>query len=45
MEDKIKTLMMDEDVKNKKGIYQYVLNGNKKHLNIRTFNNRQKTSL
>ena len=42
MEDKIKKLMMDEDVKNKKGIYLYVLNGNEKHLSIRAFNARQK---
>lgn len=42
IEDRIKKLMKDEDVKNKKGIYQYVLNGNQKHLSIRAFSNRQK---
>lgn len=42
MENKIKKLMMDEDVRNKKGIYQYVLNGKEKHLSIRAFDARQK---
>lgn len=42
MEKKVKKLMADEDIKNKKGIYQYVLDGNQKHLNLRTFDSRQK---
>ena len=29
--------MQDEDVTNRKGIYQYVLFGDEKHLNIRQF--------
>lgn len=42
IEDRIKKLMKDEDIKNKRGIYQYILSGEEKHLNIRTFSQRQK---
>jgi len=42
LEDEITTLMMDEDVTNKKGIYYYVLTRNEKHLNIRAFSDNQK---
>ena len=42
IEDKIVELMQDEDVTNKRGIYEYVLNGNEKHLNIRSFSDNQK---
>ncbi len=42
LEQEIKTLMMDDDVTNKKGIYLYVLNRNEKHLNIRAFSESQK---
>lgn len=42
IETKIKALMEDEDVTNKKGIYKYVLDGQEKHLNIRAFTQRQK---
>ncbi|WP_462137484.1 HNH endonuclease family protein [Candidatus Mycalebacterium sp.] len=41
-ENEILTLMQDEDVTNKKGIYEYVLTRKEKHLNIRTFNDNQK---
>ena len=34
--------MLDEDVTNKKGIYEYVLTGNEKYLSIRAFDNRTK---
>lgn len=34
--------MKDEDVTMKKGIYEYVLDGKERHLNIRTFDNREK---
>ena len=30
-------LLDDEDVSNQKGIYEYLLDGNEKHLNIRAF--------
>jgi hypothetical protein len=42
LEEQIATLMEDEDVGNKKGIYSYALTGKEKHLNIRAFNDKQK---
>lgn len=42
LEEEIKNLMMDDDIKNKKGIYMYVLTHNEKYLNIRTFSESQK---
>jgi 5-methylcytosine-specific restriction endonuclease McrA len=34
--------MQDEDVTSKKGIYEFLLTGKEKHLNIRTFTDNQK---
>ncbi len=42
LEKRIQTLMQDEDVTKKAGIYPYVLTGEEKHLNIRAFNDNQK---
>ena len=42
LEKEIATLMEDEDVTHKKGIYEYVLTRDEKHLNIRAFSNNQK---
>jgi len=42
LEEEITTLMMDEDVDNKKGIYSYVLTRKEKYLNLRAFNDNQK---
>jgi Protein of unknown function DUF262/HNH endonuclease len=42
LEVEIATLMQDEDVSAKKGIYSYVLTRNEKHLNIRAFTDKQK---
>lgn len=42
LETRISKLMQDEDVTNKKGIYDYVLTGNERSLSIRTFNDREK---
>jgi hypothetical protein len=42
IEEKIQKLMMDDDVTNKKGIYEYILTGKEKHLNIRAFTDNQK---
>jgi len=39
---KVARLMEDEDVTNKKGIYQYIINGEEKYLNIREFSPNQK---
>lgn len=36
-ENKIKELILDDDVTNKKGIYPYLLTGKEKHLSIRSF--------
>ncbi|MBL7644649.1 MAG: DUF262 domain-containing protein [Candidatus Hydrogenedentes bacterium] len=37
LEKRVAELMEDIDVTRKPGIYQYVLNGNEKHLNVRAF--------
>jgi len=42
LEAKISELMQDEDVGSKKGIYEYLLTGKEKHLNIRAFSDKQK---
>ena len=42
IEQKIAELMADDDVTNKKGVYQYVLTGKEKYLNIRAFTESQK---
>ncbi len=42
LEKEITRLMQDDDVTNKKGIYTYVLTGEEKHLNIRTFSENMK---
>ena len=42
LEVEVSKLMQDEDVTNKKGIYEYVLNRKEKHLNIRAFSDNQK---
>ena len=42
LEEEISNLMQDEDVTNKKGIYEYVLTRKEKFLNIRAFTDNQK---
>jgi hypothetical protein len=42
LEREIVTLMMDEDVTKKSGIYRYVLTRDEKYLNIRSFTDNQK---
>ena len=42
IEKRIAELMQDEDVTNKKGIYEYMLTGDEKYLNIRAFSDNQK---
>lgn len=39
---KIDDLMEDEEIQNKKGIYEYVFDNDEKHLNLRSFSNREK---
>jgi hypothetical protein len=42
LEERITQLMMDDDITNKKGIYQYLLSNKEKFLNIRAFTDNQK---
>lgn len=42
LEIEISKLMQDDDVTNKKGIYFYLITGEEKYLNIRTFTDNQK---
>lgn len=42
MEEQIVELMQDEDVTNKRGIYEYLLCGDERHLNIRAFTDNMK---
>jgi len=42
LEKEIMELFKDDDVTSNKGIYLYLLTGKERHLNIRTFDNRQK---
>ncbi len=42
LEQKILSLMADDDVTNKKGVYPYVLTGREKYLNLRAFTESQK---
>ena len=44
LEDRIQQLMQDDDVTKRAGIYEYLLTGNEKHLNIRAFTENQKRS-
>lgn len=42
LEEKIKELMLDENVSRKAGIYEYVLDHDERHLSIRAFTDKQK---
>lgn len=42
LENKIKKLMIDDEVQSKKGIYEYLFDGLEKHLNLRSFSESQK---
>lgn len=42
LEEQVKQLMMDDDVTKKSGIYIYLINGEEKYLNIRSFTDNQK---
>ncbi|MCK9338312.1 MAG: DUF262 domain-containing protein [Arcobacteraceae bacterium] len=45
IEDEISQLMQDDEVTNKRGIYQYVLNRNEKHLSLRAFDDKTKRAV
>ena len=40
LEEEIKHLLQDDDVTSNKGIYQYLLTGEERHLNLRTFDDK-----
>ncbi len=42
LEERIVELMIDDDVTNNKGIYEYVLSGNERALNLRAFTDKMK---
>ena len=42
LESRINSLMQDEDVTKPSGIYEYLLDGQEKHLNIRAFTDKMK---
>lgn len=42
LEKRVSSLMADEDVTNKKGIYTYILSNEERHLSIRAFTDNQK---
>lgn len=42
IEKDIESLMLDDEITNKKGIYSYILTKDEKHLNIRAFTDKQK---
>lgn len=44
IEEKVKNYMVDDDIKCKAGIYEYILDGQEKHLNIRAFTASMKRS-
>lgn len=44
LEEKLKEHMMDDEITKKSGIYEYLLDKNEKHLNIRAFTSSQKTT-
>ena len=45
LEQQIQKLLIDDEVTNKKGIYEYLLSGNEKSLNIRAFTENQKNTM
>lgn len=42
IESRVAELMQDEDVSNKRGIYEYIFDNNERHLNIRAFSEKMK---
>ena len=42
LEERVKSLILDDDVQNKAGIYSYVFDGDVTHLNIRQFTDNQR---
>lgn len=45
LEEKVSKLFADDEVENKKGIYEYVFDGDQKHLNLRAFSDSEKDTM
>ena len=45
LEEQVKSLMIDDEVQKKKGIYEYVLRKDEKFLNLRAFTDQQKREM
>lgn len=45
LEEQVKTLMVDDEVQSKTGVYEYVLYGQEKSLSLRTFDNATKRTI
>lgn len=45
LEEKIKALMSDDEVRGKKGIYAYILDGRERHLNLRVFTKSERRTM
>lgn len=45
MEEKVKELMADDEVGNKKGIYEYLFDCDERHLNLRAFTDSEKRTM
>lgn len=45
LENIVSTLMKDDEVENKKGIYEYVFDKEERHLNLRAFTESEKTTM
>lgn len=45
IEKEVAALMVDDEVQNKKGIYEYIFDKNEKYLNLRTFSDSEKRTM
>ena len=45
IEEEVKKLFMDDEVQNKKGIYEYIFDHDEKHLNLRAFSESEKATM
>jgi hypothetical protein len=42
LESRVTELMLDDEIENKRGIYEYLLDGQERHLNLRAFSDKDK---
>ena len=45
IEEKVKIMFMDDEVQNKKGIYEYIFDGDERHLNLRSFSESERATM